>query len=251
MSSSRIRSRRPDFGRLAAEYDRIRPLDDNWWRLFEALVAAADVRGRRVLDVGCGTGRLASALDERAGSRVWGVDPSPEMLAEARATAPRSVGFKRGSAESLPFRDEWFDRVVMRLVIHLVDREQAFREVRRVLAPDGMVAIATFDPRHFDRYWLNGLFPSIEPIDRARFPTGSQLEQELTAAGFSGVRLQRVSQCGSLSREDALERIQRRHISTFDLLDDEEIAAGTERAERELPDRVEYSIEWLLAVAER
>jgi SAM-dependent methyltransferase len=78
-----------------------------------------------VLDVGCGTGRTAAALAERYGAKVWGVDPSEEMLAVARQKVPASVGLKAGSAEDLPFRDGWFERAVMVLVVHHVDRGRA------------------------------------------------------------------------------------------------------------------------------
>jgi hypothetical protein len=65
------------------------------------------------------------------------------------------------------------------------------------------------------------------------------------------VRLLRLSQRGSLARGDALERIRGKHISTFDLISDEEYEAGLARAERELPERVDYRVEWLVAVAVR
>ena len=59
------------------------------------------------------------------------------------------------------------------------------------------------------------------------------------------MRLTRLSQESSIDRAGALERIRGKHISTFDLLDDDEYAAGLERAERELPERVDYRLEWL------
>jgi SAM-dependent methyltransferase len=239
----------PDFGARAARYDELRPVDANWWELFDTLVREGDLRGRRVLDVGCGTGRLAAALAERALCRVWAVDPSPEMLEVARRHVPRGVGLKLGSAESLPFRDNWFERVTMRLVLHLVDRGRALAEARRVLGPGGRLALATFDPTHFDAFWLNRLFPSLERIDRARFPTTDVLRAELRAAGFGSVQVVRLSQERSLERGAALERIRGRHISTFDLLDEDEYRAGLDRAERELPERVDYRLEWALAVA--
>ena len=64
------------------------------------------------------------------------------------------------------------------------------------------------------------------------------MERELTAAGFPRIEMRRLTAESELSREEALARIHGRHISTFDLLSDEEIAEGTARAERELPQRV-------------
>jgi ubiquinone/menaquinone biosynthesis C-methylase UbiE len=238
--------RRPDFGPLAATYDELRPADANWWELFELLVREADLLGRRVLDVGCGTGRFSAALHER-GSRVWGVEPSPEMAAEARE---RGVNVKIARAEQLPFKEGWFERAVLWLVAHLVDRPAVFAELARVLSPEGRIAIATFDPAHFERYYLNRLFPSLDRIDRERFPEPSALLGELEAAGFAAT-LTPLSQRAEIARDEALERIRGRFISTLRLLDDAEFAQGLARAERELPERVGYELEWAVVVGTR
>jgi ubiquinone/menaquinone biosynthesis C-methylase UbiE len=210
------------------------------------LTDAGDLAGKRVLDVGCGTGRLAASLQE-LGSRVWGIDPSPEMVAEARR---RGVNAKVARAEQLPFKEGWFERAVMWLTAHLVDRPRAFEELRRVLASDGRIAIATFDPTHFDRFWLNEIYPSLERIDRERFPAQEQLVQELTSAGFAP-SVTRLSQRAETTREAALERIRGRYISTLELLSEDEYRAGLERAERELPDAIAYPLEWMVVVAAR
>jgi ubiquinone/menaquinone biosynthesis C-methylase UbiE len=212
------------------------------------LVHEGELRGRRILEIGSGTGRLAAALAERVAARVWAVDPSAEMLAVARTRAPK-VAFRRASAERLPFRDAAFERAVATLVVHVLDRPRAFAEVRRVLRPDGRLVFATFDPAHMLGYWLNRYFPSMLAVDLARFTPADALERELRDAGFAETRILRHSQVATIDREAALERIRGRHISTFDLIDDSEIEAGLKRAEAELPQTVDYRLEWLVVVA--
>ncbi len=238
--------RRPDFDARARTYDTLRPADGAWWERFAALVELGDLRGRRVLDVGCGTGQLASALAAEARAKVWGIDASHEMVEVARAAVPTGVGIRHGEAEQLPFRDEWFDRVTMSLVIHLVDRRAALAEIHRVLAPSGRVAIATFHEDHFETYWLSPYFPSIRAVDEQRFPTEATLVTELGDAGFPLVETRRVITETALTRAEALERIRGRHISTFDLLSPEELAEGSAAAERGLPDQVVARLDQLI-----
>jgi SAM-dependent methyltransferase len=238
---------RPNFGQVAGRYDALRPADENWWELFELLVREGDLVGRRVLDVGCGTGRAAAALAER-GSRVWGVEPEPEMAALARE---RLSTVKMAPAERLPFKDGWFDRVLMWLVVHLVDRPRAFAEAARVLSPDGRFAIATFHWDYFDDHWLSPFFPSLEAIDRAQFSETDDLVQELERAGFGSVSHTRLTQRTSADRQSALERARERYVSPLQLLDEDEYRAGLARMEQELPERIEYTLDWLVAVAHK
>jgi len=236
----------PDFGARAASYDALRPQDGPWWERFEAIVRLGELRGRRILDVGCGTGVLAAALTERAAAKVWGVEPSAEMRAVARSRLPRTVGVRDGSAELLPFRDAWFDAVVFSLVVHLVERRRAFAEAARVLRSDGTIVVATFAHEHFETYWAARFFPSIGEIDRTRFPSEQQLRDELAGCGFGDVVAERLTSVHTITREHALERIHGRHISTFDLLDEDELRAGTLRAEAELPLELDVRLEQLI-----
>jgi ubiquinone/menaquinone biosynthesis C-methylase UbiE len=101
----------------------------------------APLEGRRVLDVGTGTGRAAIALARR-GAIVTGIDASAEMLhvAEKRARdaglAPGEAGpltFVRGDAHHIDFADRSFDAVVcLRVLMHTPDWKQSLRELCRV-----------------------------------------------------------------------------------------------------------------------
>jgi ubiquinone/menaquinone biosynthesis C-methylase UbiE len=213
------------------------------------VVREGGLRGRRVLDVGCGTGRFAAALAGDA--QVWAIDASPEMLAVAQARVPRTVRLKLARAEEPPFKAGWFDRLVYWLVIHVLDRPAAFASAHRLLAPDGRACIATFDGTYFDDFWLNRYFPRFEQIDRDRFPTAGELERELLGAGFRNVRLLRHRQQDRITREDAIAKIEGRHISTFDLLTPEEYERGRQLARAELPGEIDVEARWLIAIADR
>ena len=221
----------------------------NHAELVELLVVEGDLRGTRVLDVGCGTGTLAVALAEQYACKVWGVDASPEMLDVARTKVPPGVGVKLGRAEDLPFKDGWFERAVATLAVHLWDRPRAFAEIARVLAPDGRFVLASFDPAHFTSYYLNTYFPSILAIDSERFAPANVLARELSEAGFSDTRSTSLTHDFSLSREEALARIRGRHISTFQLIPEAEYDAGLARAERELPEHVDFTQHWVVVSA--
>lgn len=202
-----------------------------------------------MLEVGAGPGRLAAALYDR-GCRVWAVDASAEMLDQARRNVPEQVGLKLARAEALPFKAGWFERAVMRMTVHLLDRPLAFAELHRVLGPGGRVVIATHDPATFPAGWLVPFCPSVPVIDMQRFPGEDELASDLRRAGFEA-RVVRLTQDVELSREQALEKIRGKAFSTFDLLPPAEYEAGLARAEAELPDPLRYTHHWLLAVGER
>jgi ubiquinone/menaquinone biosynthesis C-methylase UbiE len=239
-----------DFASRAATYDELRPLDDGALDLIEEVVREAELKGRRVLDVGCGTGRLAAHLAERHGAQVCGVDPSAEMLAVAEGRRTPRVDLVLGRAEELPFLDGRFERAVMFLVVQHVNRPRAFAELARVLTPGGRFSVATPHPDFFTGYWMAELFPSYVQVERARFPSEATLGAEFRAAGFASSRFFEHWRQRSYSRELVLRRIRGRYASTFDLISDDEYRAGLARAEQELPETIKCRSGWLIAIAD-
>jgi ubiquinone/menaquinone biosynthesis C-methylase UbiE len=236
------------FDARAARYEELRPVDDNWWEVYEALVRLGRLRGSRVLEVGCGTGRLAQALAARGLARVWAVDASPRMVEQAKSLG---VNARVARAEALPFKEGWFDGVVMRMSLHLADRPRALANAARVLRVGGRLAIASEDPATFGEVWFTRYFPSVPAIDGARFPGRAELETELAGAGFGEIEVEQLRQHRVLTRAKALDLIVSRAFSTFDLLPPDEYREGLERARAELPASFEYHFDWLLTGATR
>jgi ubiquinone/menaquinone biosynthesis C-methylase UbiE len=106
-------------------------------------------RDDRLIDVACGTGIVARLARERLGhgSRIIGVDVAPAMLAVARNVAP-TIDWREGNAVSLPVSDgEDFSALACHQGLQFFqDKRAAVREMRRVLAPGGRIAIATWRP---------------------------------------------------------------------------------------------------------
>jgi SAM-dependent methyltransferase len=239
---------------MAERYDELRASEAQLGAQFEFTVAQGLGAATRLLDVGCGTGALVEAAVERLGVKAWGVDASEPMLAKARERRVRGAAFKHAQADDLPFREGWFDAVMMRLVVHALGerRTGALAEARRVLAPGGRLFIWTFAPDHFTGHHLRTYLPDLPAVDLARFPSAEVLTNELAGTGFGDVQLRWFEQGGSVSRERAAEQLRHRHLSTIHLLPPEQVAAATARLEAEAAEAeppLATVLRWQLLVA--
>lgn len=144
---------RPIFRPIVPVYDLLNRilslgLDQAWRRRAASLLPKG-----RVLDIACGTGDLALASAARAGTRVFGTDILPEMLARAAqknrgrqaSGGPSAAGWTASTGERLAFRSESFDAATIAFGIrNFMDRQQGLREMARVLRPSGRLLILEF-----------------------------------------------------------------------------------------------------------
>jgi ubiquinone/menaquinone biosynthesis C-methylase UbiE len=130
-------------------------------RLIEALSVAGIAPGMKVLDVGCGRGEVLLHT-ARMGARAYGIDYAMVAVQLSRQVTTRHaeahvepIGVYQANAQSLPFYDNVFDRILMLdIVEHLYEAElrRALTEVWRVLQPGGRVIVHTAPNVWYDRY---------------------------------------------------------------------------------------------------
>lgn len=155
----------------------------------DEVIALLRRRGvRRVADIACGTGILASRIHSEIGpDEVSGVDMSDGMLEQARARSVH-VRWLRAPAERLPFEDGSLDAVVSTSAFHFFDQPAAMREFHRVLAPGGLAVVATISPPMPAA--LRRL--SANPANPAHNPSPAEIRRLFTDAGFSILEQRRV-----------------------------------------------------------
>ena len=179
------------FTRGAAIYDAHTPVQERVRERLAVLLPCGSTAPRRILDVGAGTGALLAALRARwPAATLCGVDLAHGMASAARR---RSAAVAVGDAEALPFAASRFDLVVSTSSLQwLQSLGPPLVEMRRVLAPGGVVALALFGGATLHELagaWREAL-PSGAGDDAHRFHRRADLEAALVQAGLRTERLE-------------------------------------------------------------
>ena len=188
---------------MSAEYERFM---GRWSRLLAPkYIAFAGVKnGDRVLDVGTGTGSLASALETTmTSSEIVGIDPSEGFINYAKKNAKSGrARFEVGDAQALRFPDASFDQTMALLVMNFVpDHNKAIGEMRRVTRPQGVVSACVWDynagMQMLRFFWDEAvaLDPAIEPKDERH------------------MKLSREGQLGELWKKAGLVNVQEKPLA--------------------------------------
>jgi len=147
-----------------------------------------NVRGKRILDVGCGPGLYASLLIER-GAIVKGIDISKEIIEIAKNESPKAE-FIIGNAEKLPFKNSEFDIVIAPLVLHYLNLwDEVLKEIHAVLKKGGIFIFSQRNPfteKLKRKKWFFKKFREIEGYfdEDAKYTLWKQKNQKATVVHY-------------------------------------------------------------------
>jgi ubiquinone/menaquinone biosynthesis C-methylase UbiE len=180
-----------------------------------------------ILDLGCGTGRYSGALAARFHARVTGVEPSENMLAQARSKVMAGVRYERASGEALPLADGSVDMVFMSMVYHhFPEPGQVARECRRVLRPDGVVCLRNSTSDRMETFPQAMFFKSGADLMRKKLPRCEAILAVFASEGFALQRHEIVRSEAATDWTSCAEKISHRADSMLVQIPDTEFEEG-------------------------
>jgi SAM-dependent methyltransferase len=144
------------------------------WPALHALLP--DVRGRRVLDLGCGFGWFCRWVRQQGAAHVVGIDISEKMLARARAATEDSlIAYVRADMENVALSARSLDLVYSSLALHYVeDLSRLLSQVYRALVPGGSLVFSVEHPIFSATVWSEWL---LDPTGRKLWPVDRYLDE--------------------------------------------------------------------------
>lgn len=231
MNQSQTESSLRHFAIASKSYDRGR-LDDKVPFWIEEVARKAQLSPEsRILDVGCGTGSFTINFTRKISRQVVGVDPSREMLAQAKSKPDsRSVEWIVAVAEYLPLVDRGFDCIFMSQVWHhIAGKEAAVKESLRVLDENGKIVIRTFSHEQLRQKPVFWFFPEALPSQLRGYTDIPQLEATLTWHGYRSADHHTYRSENYMLPSQYIEAAEKRWWSMLGLLSDEDRQRGIAR----------------------
>lgn len=225
-----------DYSRQAEHYDETRSASPS---ILQPLHQSLDgAPGRRLADIGGGTGNYALALKQHGWQPIV-IDRSPEMLTRAAA---KGLETTVADAQALPFEAESFDAATMiSMLHHVADRRAALAEARRILKPDGRLVLVGFTREDADALWILDYFPSSRSWMEATHPPRATFLEWLPDAEHIAFAIEDMQDASlaalSADPERVLQAAERAATSYFERMQrdhPDELRAGLDRLRQEI-----------------
>ncbi len=177
-----------------------------------AFYLLGDIRGKKVLDLGCGSGENVAPLLAR-GASVVAVDLSHKLVELARKRMAISnqhelASFAVGSAYNVPLPDEALDAILCASLLHHLEITRAMAEMRRLLKPGGIAIVK--EPVRFSKLAarVRRLFPAQEDISEDEHPLSrDEMEQVKKGWEVTGERAFRLPFVPLFSRGNVISNV--------------------------------------------
>jgi ubiquinone/menaquinone biosynthesis C-methylase UbiE len=219
-----------DLTDIPAAYDRGRdhgPEVLNLW--MDAIQARLDREPiRRILDLGCGTGRFSESLAIRFGAEVIGVDPSMKMLDIARRKAHDGrVQYMQGAAEAIPLPSSSVEMIFISMSFHhFRDTRLTADECRRVLAEDGRLFLRAGSREEIPSYPYVPFFPSTRTMLEEILLDRGSVRATFERAGFHMVSAEVITQVVASSWSTYADKLSAGGDSVLARLSRQELEEG-------------------------
>lgn len=224
-----ISKQRLNYDKIAHLYDEpIRDYDVDPNLIHYLARQPAGAAGKRILDLGCGTGKqLAADYTALPGLPFTGMDLFAGMLHVARRRAP-GVAWIQGDSANPPFASGSFDYITNQFSYqHVQQQEKMVAEIYRLLRHGGRFVLNNIDPWHMRQWLIYQFFPATWTLDEYDFLPAEKLVDLMETAGFTAIDVSRRSHVTEMTLNDVYNYVSRRTAaSQFMAISDKDYAEG-------------------------
>jgi ubiquinone/menaquinone biosynthesis C-methylase UbiE len=215
---------------ISKTYDDYRSYPEN---LIKKIISLGKISlEKKVLDLGCGTGDVASQVGKIIRADVIGVDASFAMLKVAKGKSLKVICADIDN-QQLPFRDGSFDTVIVAYVIHQIKNLTfLLSECCRVLRY-GVLVLLTSSHKQIENQHpvIKDFFPSYIDIDKGRFPDIHQIDYLLDSLGLKDIKHKEMIVENIPIDYDYLQKVKNKYVSTYCLIPQSEFDNGVKQLE--------------------
>ena len=220
-----------DYTGISRIYDSYRSYSDD---LIQRIIRLGQIQpGKKILDLGCGTGNISYQIRSKISTDLLGVDVSMDMLKIARSKSLEVVCCNVDGWH-LPFQDSSFDSIVCAYAVHQIKNlNLLFSECYRVLQT-GVLILLTSSHKQIEEQHpiIKNFFPSYVAIDKARFPDLHLIDSMLTSLGFRDIIHEEVTVDNIPLDREYLQKVKSKYVSTYQLMPQAEFDDGVRQLEK-------------------